>query len=296
MKSVYMGVATLLLTVAIVACCAVGVREAATGAFNEQIRSLACITGGVLCFVLLVYLFQQIFVHARFSTALQEWARGCLAFVLNHYNTILVVLVLALIGGTFSLGVGTLVVRCRDQLRIAQSAQQTINSLQENLSVAQAKLDRLEAEVAALLKENEQLRNTVKTAARAGVKVPSRGLPSRGSLGRDADRCFGWRQGTYVGQWVCTAYNPVAWQCDSTPEITATGNRVQPGYTAAIDPRYWRFGTRFYVAGLGEVIADDTGAKVKGRERIDICVQDIAFAKQLGKWVADVWVLDEPGG
>lgn len=66
---------------------------------------------------------------------------------------------------------------------------------------------------------------------------------------------------------------------------------MSPGYSAAIDRRYWSFGTLFYVSGIGLVEADDTGSKVLGRNRMDICVGDYAFARSLGRWYADVWLV-----
>lgn len=84
----------------------------------------------------------------------------------------------------------------------------------------------------------------------------------------------------------------MSWQCQGDPRVTASGRRVSPGYTVAVDSKYWKFGTRFYIEGFGEVVAEDTGSKVRGRNRIDICVEDIGFAKKLGRWKARVWVLD----
>lgn len=46
--------------------------------------------------------------------------------------------------------------------------------------------------------------------------------------------------------------------------------------SCAIDPAYWPEAIRdhwyFYVEGIGLVRADDTGSKVKGRNRMDIAV------------------------
>lgn len=101
-----------------------------------------------------------------------------------------------------------------------------------------------------------------------------------------------WLRGRYAGVFECTFYNPVREQCDETSHITATGKRVSPGYTAAVDPKYWKFGTRFYIEGFGIVRAEDTGSKVKGANRIDICLSDAGFARQLGRRRARVWVLE----
>jgi len=95
----------------------------------------------------------------------------------------------------------------------------------------------------------------------------------------------------YLGRFECTAYNPTVAQCDANPLISASGRHVSPGYTAAVDRRFWKFGTVFYVSGMGLVEAEDTGSKVLGRNRLDICVGDYAFARRLGRWYADVWLV-----
>jgi 3D (Asp-Asp-Asp) domain-containing protein len=83
-------------------------------------------------------------------------------------------------------------------------------------------------------------------------------------------------KGIYIGQFKCTGYNNVSSQCDSTPDITATGRRIVMGYSGALDPKYWRRALRegwiFSVEGIGDVRADDTGSKIIGRLRMDIAV------------------------
>lgn len=95
----------------------------------------------------------------------------------------------------------------------------------------------------------------------------------------------------YVGDWELTAYNPTVGQCDSDPWTTASGARTNPGLTCAIDRRYWKFGTRFWVSGFGEVVAQDTGSKVLGEKRMDICMMDVKMARTLGRWRARVYVI-----
>lgn len=123
---------------------------------------------------------------------------------------------------------------------------------------------------------------------------------SRAELARDGKTLFdsgimmvSGRKLQPVGEWELTAYNPTVGQCDSDPWTTASGARTKPGITCAIDRRYWSFGTRFWVAGYGEVTAEDTGSKVKGQNRMDICVGDIRLARLLGRWKAAVYVIIE---
>lgn len=95
----------------------------------------------------------------------------------------------------------------------------------------------------------------------------------------------------YVGIWEGTVYNPVPEQTDSTPHITASNQLIQPGYTIAIDRKYWSFGQRFYIEGIGIVEAQDTGSKVNNRNRFDWLVGDYDFAMELGRFQRRVWLI-----
>lgn len=88
-------------------------------------------------------------------------------------------------------------------------------------------------------------------------------------------------QGTYttykeklvdVGEWLGTYYAPNEAECSNNMGITASGKPIVPGQTIAIDRRYWEFGDKFYIEGIGKVIAEDTGSAIKGRERFDFAV------------------------
>lgn len=116
---------------------------------------------------------------------------------------------------------------------------------------------------------------------------------SNGSLVPDIDDIISvnGKKLQYVGDWELTAYNPTVAQCDADPWTTASGARTNPGLTCAIDRRYWKFGTRFWVSGFGEVVAHDTGSKVLGQKRMDICMMDVKMARTLGRWRARVYLI-----
>jgi 3D (Asp-Asp-Asp) domain-containing protein len=59
-----------------------------------------------------------------------------------------------------------------------------------------------------------------------------------------------------------TAYVPVAEQCDSDPEHTATGTLAQTTYGVAADPRALPYGTQLRIPGYGDVTVDDTGSRM----------------------------------
>lgn len=96
-----------------------------------------------------------------------------------------------------------------------------------------------------------------------------------------------------LGMWKTTYYSPTKEECGNTNGIGASGKTVVPGLSCAIDPKYWKFGTMFYVEGFGIVRADDTGSAIKGRERMDLCVLNNDIANQLGVRKQRVWLVKE---
>lgn len=92
-----------------------------------------------------------------------------------------------------------------------------------------------------------------------------------------------------TGVFNASFYTP---SCAGCTGITASGAKATPGVTIAVDSRYWKLGTRFYVEGFGILIAQDTGGAIKGKNRVDICVSTTAEAYRLGKKNLKYWVLD----
>lgn len=86
----------------------------------------------------------------------------------------------------------------------------------------------------------------------------------------------------YIGEWKITFYTISKKECGKTDGITASGNKVTPYVTCAIDKKYWKFGNKFYVDGFGTVIAEDIGGSIKGRHRMDIYVDSVKVAYDLG--------------
>lgn len=94
-----------------------------------------------------------------------------------------------------------------------------------------------------------------------------------------------------VGEFKLTYYTPSSDETDNTPHITATGARVKPGITVAVDPRYYKLGTQFYIEGHGYVIAEDTGSKVKGPHAMDVSVATKDQAFKNGIQYRKVWII-----
>lgn len=63
---------------------------------------------------------------------------------------------------------------------------------------------------------------------------------------------------------------------------TASGNAPIPYKTVAVDTSLIPFGTKLYIDGIGEVIANDTGSKIKGY-KLDLLVKTHQEALKFGR-------------
>lgn len=179
----------------------------------------------------------------------------------------------------------------RRELQEAHSLLQTQNeNLAKELEEAMRRMEELSRQNNELAEDNIALQNTLKLAAEAGIKPQNytrfEGLQSRGGIDR----------GSYIGQFLGTAYTPSKEECGNDMGITNSGMPVIPGITVAVDKEYWPFGTVFYIKGLGYAVAMDTGSGIKGKYRFDFSVFDRDFAKSLGARKWDVYLVREGKG
>ena len=84
-----------------------------------------------------------------------------------------------------------------------------------------------------------------------------------------------------------TAYSPFD---PGAGTHTARGNLVRRGIIA-VDPRFIPLGTRVYIPGYGEAIADDTGGAIVGN-RIDIAFDTYGEAMHFGRQHLEIYILD----
>lgn len=91
----------------------------------------------------------------------------------------------------------------------------------------------------------------------------------------------------YLGNFTISFYTPYDSGCTG---ITATGTVATPNRTVAVDPRVIPLGTKLYIEGLGEVIAEDTGGAIVGN-RLDFCVGSTSEAFANGVKNLDIWVI-----
>ncbi len=68
---------------------------------------------------------------------------------------------------------------------------------------------------------------------------------------------------------------------------TASGVWPQSGRTVAVDPDIIPFGTRIYIEGVGERIAEDSGTRIKGK-KLDIFLPSVSHCMRFGVQKRDV--------
>lgn len=83
--------------------------------------------------------------------------------------------------------------------------------------------------------------------------------------------------------------------CGTGTGITASGRRVTPYVSCAVDTSIIPLGSTIIIEYNGEMVylrADDTGSAIQGN-RLDIAVQDHQEALNLGVKTADIWWCEE---
>jgi 3D (Asp-Asp-Asp) domain-containing protein len=135
--------------------------------------------------------------------------------------------------------------------------------------------------------ECANLENTIKQLAFVGNKPKNYKIADkidRGSFIELYDKL------KYVGEFLGTYYAPTKEECGNNKGLTASGKPVTAGHTIAVDKRYWKLGTLFYLEGYGVCEGIDTGRDILGKERLDYCVfsEDISHS---GNFKVNVWLI-----
>lgn len=169
-----------------------------------------------------------------------------------------------------------------------------INEVEEQKQELADEQERIlsEAEIIAqnnerLIKENINLQNTLLKAAATGI------TPQHYTIPEDSEVAVDYSKLEYVGEFEGTAYTPSPDECSNSLGYTASGKAIVPGVSIAVDNNYWKMGTKFYIEGLGFVVAMDTGNGVKGKYRFDYAVFDKEFAFKLGRQKWKVYLVKE---
>ena len=117
-----------------------------------------------------------------------------------------------------------------------------------------------------------------------GQTTNKRRPQSDANLARD-----GVQKKRHMGKFSVTAYS---YYRDARGGLskTATGTLPQVGRTVAVDPRVIPLGSRVYIEGIGERIAEDTGGKVKGN-KLDLFLPSVRECLQFGVRKYDVHLI-----
>jgi 3D (Asp-Asp-Asp) domain-containing protein len=96
----------------------------------------------------------------------------------------------------------------------------------------------------------------------------------------------------YIGEFKITHYcnEPYEHICGYGDGLTATGTKVTPGRTIAVDPKVIPYGTEVYIEGYGWRVAEDCGGAIKGND-IDMAVDTHSEAMAMGVKHGGVWIL-----
>ena len=98
----------------------------------------------------------------------------------------------------------------------------------------------------------------------------------------------------YLGVFDSTAYDLSVASCGKAPDhpeygITRSGTKAREG-VVAVDPNVIPLGTKLYIEGIGNVVAEDSGGAIKGRI-IDIFMPNNQDCKDWGRREIKVWIV-----
>ena len=96
----------------------------------------------------------------------------------------------------------------------------------------------------------------------------------------------------YMGEYKITHYCAGNYPhiCGAGTGKTATGTKLTPGRTVAVDPNVIPYGSNIYIEGYGFRVAEDCGGAVKNNQ-IDVAVTTHDEASSLGVKSGGVWLL-----
>lgn len=123
-------------------------------------------------------------------------------------------------------------------------------------------------------------------------RLEAKSLPSTKTSGGSSSSKKGVskRRTRYLGAFAVRAYT-YEWD-DNIMTRTASGAFPIVGRTVAVDPRVIPLGSKIYIEGLGERIAEDSGGKVKGK-MLDLFLPSDDLCRQFGVRQHNVQIVEK---
>ena len=177
---------------------------------------------------------------------------------------------------------------------ISTAVNTAVGSVRTTEEMSQAK-----AEIEARKAAEEAARKAAEEAARKAAEEAARkaALVYQPTYGRTVSRSSAYSvteaitvNGKAMGNFKLTFYCACASCSGGYGAGTATGTRCTEGRTIAVDPRVIPLGSKVYIEGFGDFIAEDTGGAIKGN-KIDIYLNDHDRCYALGVAHAHVYVM-----
>ena len=167
----------------------------------------------------------------------------------------------------------------------------TTGSTSVGLVRTTAEMDQAKADVEAKKAAEEAARKAAQEAARLAALVykPTYGRTVSYSPAHSVTETIR-VNGKAMGNFKLTFYCSCVSCSGPYGTKTASGARTTEGRTIAVDRRLIPLGSKVYIEGYGDFIAEDVGGAIKGN-KIDIYLNDHSRVKQMGVKYADIFVM-----
>jgi 3D (Asp-Asp-Asp) domain-containing protein len=155
------------------------------------------------------------------------------------------------------------------------AAQENLIASQDSLHIATEKYKNLNAEYNSIIEDMAETQNALEVAHITIEELKSKEYKL-----------------VYLGTFKLTHYCPGfhGEPCGTGDGLTATGTKVTPGRTIAVDPKVIPYGTEVYIEGYGWHVAEDCGGAIKGNH-IDVAMESHDAAMSSGIKHGGVWLL-----
>lgn len=157
-------------------------------------------------------------------------------------------------------------------------------------AVAKTVSSQMEADEMEIAAEKLQIEYTV-PATEEEMTGPAYDMPTEAETKEETTAVDPEENRELLGIFTVTAYCSCRKCCGKwSGGPTASGVMPQSGRTIAVDKCVIALGTRVYIEGYGEFVAEDTGSDISGN-RIDIYMDSHEAARLFGSCKKEVWII-----